>query len=164
MKYESVVGPGQGKRIAVERLDENRYLVGDRERAVNVEVLEPGVYSIIVDDASYEVSVREDKKGYVVEVGPHFIPVRVEDPLSRGVAKAGAGIEGEAMVSSPMPGRVVGVKVEVGQTVKEGEGVVLVEAMKMENELHAPKDGKVKKIAVKMGDAVEAGQDLVVIE
>jgi len=163
VKYEAVVGPSQGRRIAVERLDEGLYLVGDRERAVNVEVLEPGVYSIIMDGASYEVSVREDKKGYVVEVGPHFIPVRVEDPLqSRG--EVTSPVQGDAVISSPMPGRVVGVKVEVGQAVKEGEGVVLVEAMKMENELHAPKDGKVKKITVKVGDAVEAGQDLVVIE
>jgi biotin carboxyl carrier protein len=63
-----------------------------------------------------------------------------------------------------MPGRVVGIKVEVGRAVKEGEGVVLVEAMKMENELHSPKDGRVKSILVKVGDAVEGGQDLVIIE
>ena len=59
---------------------------------------------------------------------------------------------------------LVGLKVQAGQAVKEGEGVVLAEAMKMENELHAPKDGKVKSILVKVGDAVEGGQDLVVIE
>lgn len=161
MKFDAIVGAG--KKISVERLDDRRYLVGDRERNVDVEVIEPGVYSLIVDGESYEVSVREEKKGFVVEVGPHAIPVKLQDP-SQSQSAGSAGVEGEATVTSPMPGRVVGIKVEIGQAVKEGEGVVLVEAMKMENELHAPKDGKVKQIAVKVGDAVEAGQDLVVIE
>lgn len=163
MRFEAVVGAG-GRRIRVERLDEARFRIGESERRVDIEALESGVYSLIVDGQSFEATVREEKKGLLVEIGPHAIPVRLEDPSSRSIAEAGSQVEGEAVVASPMPGRVVGIKVEVGQAVKEGEGVILVEAMKMENELHSPKEGKVKTIMVKVGDAVEAGQDLVVIE
>jgi biotin carboxyl carrier protein len=127
-------------------------------------VIEDGVYSLIVDGHSHEVAVREDKKGFTIEIGAHAIPVKLEDPFKAKSASGKGGLEGEAVIASPMPGRVVGLKVDVGQTVKEGDGVVLVEAMKMENELHAPKEGKVKSILVKVGDAVEGGQDLVVIE
>ena len=62
-----------------------------------------------------------------------------------------------------MPGKVVKVLVAVGDEVKSGQGVVVVEAMKMENELKSPKDGKVKAVAVKEGQAVEAGQSLVTL-
>jgi len=63
-----------------------------------------------------------------------------------------------------MPGKVVKVLVAVGDEVKSGQGVIVVEAMKMENELKSPKDGKVKTVAVKEGQAVEAGQSLVTLE
>lgn len=163
MRFEAVVGADK-KRVRVERLEEGLFQVGDSERRVDAAVLEPGVYSFIVDGQSYEVSVRDEKKGFAVEIGAHLIPVRLEDPLRKENAQAAAATEGEAVIASPMPGRVVGIKLNVGQEVKEGEGVIVVEAMKMENELHAPKAGKVTKIAVKVGDAVEAGQDLVTIE
>ena len=163
MIFEAVVG-ADGRRVAIERLDEKRFLIGGKECAVDVEVLEAGVYSLIVEGCSYEAAVREERKSMVVEIGAHAIPVRLQDPSQVKVAGAKGSAEGEAVIVSPMPGRIVGIKVEVGQVVKEGDGMVLVEAMKMENELQAPKDGVVKKIAVKVGDAVEAGQDLVVIE
>jgi len=67
-------------------------------------------------------------------------------------------------VQSPMPGKVVKVLVTVGDEVKAGQGVVVVEAMKMENELKSPKDGKVKAVSAKEGQAVEAGQSLVTLE
>ena len=71
---------------------------------------------------------------------------------------------GASAVQSPMPGKVVKVLVAVGDEVKTGQGVVVVEAMKMENELKSPKDGKIKAVSVKEGQAVEAGQSLVTLE
>ena len=67
-------------------------------------------------------------------------------------------------MQSPMPGKVVKVLVAVGEEVKAGAGVVVVEAMKMETELKAPRDGKVKSVAVKEGQAVEAGQTLATLD
>jgi biotin carboxyl carrier protein len=160
MKYDILIGT---EKITIEEAD-GGFLVNGVKKEVNVEVLEPGVYSLIVDGRSYEVAVRDEKKGFSVEFESHLIPVKIEDPFKpKGAAGVAAG-EGEAVITSPMPGRIVGIKVELGQMVKEGDGVILVEAMKMENELHALKSGKVAKIEVKVGDAVEAGQDLVTIE
>ncbi|MGZ3443898.1 MAG: biotin/lipoyl-containing protein, partial [Polyangia bacterium] len=71
---------------------------------------------------------------------------------------------GPSAILSPMPGKVVKVLVAVGEEVKAGQGVMVVEAMKMENELKAPRDGKVKAVAVKEGQPVEAGQSLVTLD
>ena len=162
MRYEAVIGGGR-RRIEVEPLGEGRYRVGTEERQVDQVLFEGGVYSLLIDGASYEVTVRDEKKGFLVEIGAHLIPVRLDDPSQSPGKAAGEAMEGEAVLSSPMPGRVVGIKVQEGELVKAGQGVILVEAMKMENELHSPKGGQVKKIAVRVGDAVEAGQELVVI-
>ena len=146
-------------------------LINGRTVQVDFRSLESGALSLLVDGRSYEVVVRcetkagrSGKESYLVEIAGHLIPVRFAEP-----GKSGAGVqaeveEGAGSIESPMPGRVVGIKVSVGQEVKMGEGIVLVEAMKMENELTAPKSGKVKEIKVKVGEAVEGGQLLLVIE
>ncbi len=163
MKIEAIVDGGSGKSIEIERLDDRRFRIDGREREVSVEVIESGIYSLVVDGHSYEVTVREDKKGLLVEIGPHLIPVRLVDSFKRK-GEVNSSAPGEAVIVSPMPGRIIGIKVSGGQEVKEGEGIIVVEARKMENDLHAHKSGKVKKVMVKVGDAVEGGQDLIVIE
>ena len=166
MRFEAIVGPANSsKKVEIEQLGEGKFRINGIERTVDIHPLESGGYSLIFDDgSSYEVVVREEKKGFSVAIGAHLIPVRLHDPASQSPARAGVGIAGDVVISSPMPGRVVAIKVEVGQEVVEGQGVVVVEAMKMENELHSPKTGKIKKIDVKVGQAVESGQDLLVIE
>jgi biotin carboxyl carrier protein len=82
----------------------------------------------------------------------------------RGGADTGADAHGEQTISAPMPGRVVRVLVAVGDDVAANQPVIVVEAMKMENELRSPKAGRVKEVAVTPGTAVEAGRRLVVIE
>jgi biotin carboxyl carrier protein len=82
----------------------------------------------------------------------------------RGAADTGAGADGEQRVVAPMPGRVVRVLVAAGDAVTARQPVVVVEAMKMENELRSPKTGRVKDVAVAAGASVEAGRVLVVIE
>jgi biotin carboxyl carrier protein len=82
----------------------------------------------------------------------------------RAAADSGAHAHGEQKVVAPMPGRVVRVLVEAGDEVAARQGVVVVEAMKMENELRSPKAGRVKEVAVAAGASVEAGRTLVVIE
>lgn len=122
-------------------------------------ILGPGHYSILVDGRSYEVFVRKEKNRYLVEVNGHLIPV--EQKISLGSSDETAGPQS---ICSPMPGRVIGIKFQEGESVEAGEGVVIVEAMKMENELVTPKSGKIEKILVKVGTTVEAGQELVRIE
>ena len=159
-----VIGSGRSRKLEIEQLEQGKFRVDGRERQVDFFQIAPGVYSILMDGVSHEVAVREEKRGTVAEIRGHLIPVCLEDSLKGAAKGAGPLHEGEAVITSPMPGRVVGIKAQVGQTVKAGEGVILVEAMKMENELHSPKEGKIKTISVKVGEAVEAGQELAVIE
>ena len=125
-------------------------------------LLGPGHYSLIIEGKSHEVFVREEKGGFVVEIDGHLIPVRAK----KGDTAAGPVEEetGSATIVSPMPGRVVGLRVKPGDSVKAGQGLIIIEAMKMENELKAPKSGIVAKVSVTVGMAVESGQELVVIE
>ena len=161
MKFEAMI---EGRSVMVEEVSANVYKINGVEKKVDVLVLGPGLYSLIVDGVSHEVAVRDDKKGKIVEVDAHLIPVKLLDPWAPKSAAGKDSIEGEVTLTSPMPGRVVSIKAEVGAAVEEGAGVIVVEAMKMENELQSPKTGKIKSILVKVGDAVESGQDLVIIE
>ncbi|MBI1909037.1 MAG: biotin/lipoyl-binding protein [Deltaproteobacteria bacterium] len=134
--------------------------------SIDYRVLGPGHYSLLVDGKSYEVFVRKEKQGFVVEIDgwvdhPYLIPVGSERANGESSSQAASGNE---VVVSPMPGRVIGIKVQVGQAVKPGDSLVVVEAMKMENELQTSVSGTVKEILVKQGQTVEAGQGLVVIE
>ncbi|QQR79862.1 MAG: acetyl-CoA carboxylase biotin carboxyl carrier protein subunit [Deltaproteobacteria bacterium] len=161
MKYEAMI---EGRSVMIEEVSPTVYKINGVEKAVDVLVLGPGLYSLLVDGQSHEVAVREDKKGKIVEVDAHLIPVKLLDPWAPKAAAGKDGIEGEVTLTSPMPGRVVSIKAEAGAAVEEGAGVIVVEAMKMENELQSPKTGKIKAVLVKVGDTVESGQDLVVIE
>lgn len=157
---------GSRRRVTVESAGEGVFLIDGEKREVSVEVLEDGVYSLLVDGRAFDVAVREDKTGFLVEIDAETISVTCDEPdAGEGgrSSKERESPQGDAVVTSPMPGRVVSLKVAEGQVVKEGEPVVAVEAMKMENELQAPINGVVKSILVKAGDSVDAGQALMVI-
>ncbi len=128
---------------------------------VDARMLEPGVMSLLVDGRQYRCVLDGD--GVVVGGRRHeFV---VEDPRSlQGRRGAGAGAQGPRPVKAPMPGRVVRLLVEVGDVVAEGQGVVVIEAMKMQNELKASKAGRVVKVGVAVGDTVGSGDVLVVVE
>jgi biotin carboxyl carrier protein len=87
-----------------------------------------------------------------------------ERRLRLRAAQGGFSAEGRQLISAPMPGKVVKVLVKVGDEVKEGQGLVVIEAMKMENELKSPKAGKVVELPAKEGTAVEINAKLVVVE
>jgi len=99
-----------------------------------------------------------------VTIGPSVYPVRLTDPLRQGTDRVESERGGRAEVRSVMPGRVVTLLVQPGDAVRAGQGVVVVEAMKMENTIGASRDGRVADIRVRAGEAVEAGTTLVVIE
>ncbi len=124
------------------------------------------VYSFLVDDHQVlEAEVNFQKDQCAINVG--HVPYRVEmfDPRRRLVSQAilGGANAGSAIIEAPMPGKVVDVKVKVGDTVTMGQAVVVVEAMKMQNELISPMDGIVKEIKIAVGDTVESGKPLVII-
>jgi biotin carboxyl carrier protein len=116
--------------------------------------------------ASYEIAI-DDRNGVLdVHVDGIAVPVTVADPR-RAWTRAGRGhgdASGPRPITAPMPGRIVKVLVTPGEAVAARQGLVVVEAMKMENELRSPKDGTVAEVKVSEGMSVEAGAVLVVVE
>ena len=119
-----------------------------------------GVFSVLHEGRSYEVRVLAGE----VIVNGLAMPYEIEDPRAwKGSAGAG-GAKGAVTLKAPMPGKIVKVLVAVGGEVAAGQGIVLMEAMKMQNELKSPKAGRVASVAVQSGDSVAAGAVLAVVE
>ena len=141
-------------------------MVDGRAMSVDVRMLEPGVMSLLVtypDKQGRQYRCVLDGDGVVI--GGRRYGFEVDDPRSlQGRRGAGAGTEGPRPVKAPMPGRVVRLLVEVGDEVAEGQGVVVIEAMKMQNELKSPKAGRVVRVGASVGDTVGSGDVLVVVE
>jgi len=169
-RYAVTVG-GKARAVEIEDLGAGafRVVVDGRERRIDARQVEPGVWSL-VDEATARAACAQidgTLPNLVVEIDGIQVPVEIEDARSRGLAAlahrtAGAG-GGAAILRSPMPGRVVRIACRVGDVVTSAQGLVVVEAMKMENELRAPRDGTVREIRCQEGAAVESGQDLIVI-
>lgn len=126
-----------------------------------------GVYSILLGGESFRVVLSGGGPETTVQCAGATGNVKVESARSR-LLKQFAGVTGEAhremVVRAPMPALVVRIEVEVGQQVEKGEGLVVLEAMKMENELNAPHAGIVKEILTEKGKSVEKGALLVKLE
>jgi biotin carboxyl carrier protein len=140
------------------------------ERSASADLVRIGgsaVYSLILGDSSYEISVHKRNGDLEIVVGGQTYAARVRDERAMKIAAAGGGTAeagaGE-IVKAPMPGVVVGIAVGVGDEVSPGQGVVTLEAMKMENELKSAAGGTVKEIRVEVGQGVSQGEALVVIE
>ena len=111
-------------------------------------------YTITVNGNVYEVTVEE---GFTGKAAAPKAAAPVQAPKAAPVP---AGAAGSVAVTAPMPGKILGVKASAGQAVKKGQVIVILEAMKMENEIVAPQDGTVATINVAVGDSVEPGATL----
>jgi acetyl/propionyl-CoA carboxylase alpha subunit len=135
--------------------------VDGRTVVADVRVLQAGVMSLLIDGRQYRCVLDGDG----VVIGGRRFGFEVTDPRSlQGRRGVGAGTDGPRPVKAPMPGRMVRVLVEVGDEVEEGQALLVIEAMKMQNELKSPKTGRVARIAVAVGDTVGSGEVLVVVE
>ena len=133
------------------------------ERGAHVESPEPGVYSVLMDGRSYDAYVEETPNGLVVSLQGYHFEIEARDPRRWSRKAAGSGGEGVQTIMSPMPGKVVRVLVAAGDTVEAGQGIVVVEAMKMQNEMKAPRAGTVLSLPAKEGATVAAGEVLATI-
>jgi len=124
------------------------------------------VLSILVGDKQYEVKREYSLTGEThVIIGSERFAAEVRDPRSLRSRKAHAGAgEGPQKIAAPMPGKIVRILVEQGSEVEAGQGIIVVEAMKMQNEIKSPKKGVVQKIAVAEGGSVAAGDTMAIIE
>jgi pyruvate carboxylase subunit B len=140
--------------------------VGDRVYQVDAASGETGeigrARSLVIDGAQHEVSVRPDGEDWTVSGRHGAAAVSVTDPLTHLAAqtRGGKGGKRHKKVTAYMPGRVVAVLVQEGGTVTAGQGVIVLEAMKMENEIRAETDGTIARIFVQPGQAVDMGNPL----
>jgi len=132
-------------------------------RNAQVETLWPGVYSVLLDGRSYDVFVDESTDGLVVTIDGCRFEIEARDPRRFSRKSAGHAGEGFQTLASPMPGKVVRVLVATGDTVVAGQGILVVEAMKMQNEMKAARAGTVLTLAAKEGATVVAGETLATI-
>lgn len=114
-------------------------------------------YTITVNGKAYAVTVEEGAAAAGAPVAAPVAAAPAAPAAAPASAAAPAGAAGSVQVTAPMPGKVVAVKASVGQAVKKGEVVLVLEAMKMENDIVAPEDGTIASINVANGDAVESG-------
>ena len=126
--------------------------------------VEPGVFWFSDGDRSVEAAVIANAEGYTVAMGSRYVKLELLDGRSVLRHPAQLGHSGLAELHAPMPGKVVQILVEEGSTVKANQGIVVIEAMKMQNEVRSPKAGTVQKIPVEEGTTVEAGALLAVVE
>jgi biotin carboxyl carrier protein len=164
VKFTARVGEREHD-LRIERRDGSFVVdVDGVEHLVDARKLEADFYSILVADRSYEVSVEASGNEYRVRHGAAVVVVSLADP-SRGAREELRGArDGPEVVTSVMPGKVVRILVAEGESVRPEQGLLVVEAMKMENEIAAPRGGKIRSIEVREGQPVESGARLVVIE
>lgn len=165
MIYEVTIGE-KTRTVELVRLEQNWLCkIDGRSFSLDVAFVQPNVLSVLVDGKSHEVKQEIAAGETSIIVDHQRFGVAVRDPRSlRSRRRADAGGLGPKKVSAPMPGKVVRVLVNIGDHVNAGQGVVIIEAMKMQNELKSPKKGVVKKIHAREGVLVEAGQALAEIE
>ena len=163
-----VRGARESVPVDIEDLGDGRYVlpVDGRRHPVDARVLEHGAVSLIVDGRSHDVELDESGDEVQVLVDFELLTVDVADEraVSLRAGAAGFSVTGRVLVTAPMPGKVVRVLVAPGAQVTEGQGLVVVEAMKMENELKSPKAGTVVEVFAKEGSAVEANSKLLTVE
>jgi biotin carboxyl carrier protein len=166
MRFVATVG---GRAVEVDvTLDGDRYRVtiGERVWDVDARLTAQGISSLIIDGVSHVADVEDHAGDCVVDVGGETYAVQVEERTryiirTRGGAGGGAAAQ---TVKAPLPGKISHVAVGVGEEVRAGQGLLVIEAMKMENELKAAAAGIVRDIRVTAGQAVNAGDVLIVIE
>jgi biotin carboxyl carrier protein len=156
------------EEVVVESLGDHRYAVtfGGIRSELESLVLPNGAVSLLLDHTSYSIEFDEKKDEVGVLLRGQFTRFDVADErkLRLRAAAAGFAVEGRQTVTAPMPGKIVKLLVKVGDQVTEGQGLVVVEAMKMENELKSPKAGKVTEVTVIEGATVENGASLMVVD
>jgi biotin carboxyl carrier protein len=172
MKLTAFLGDEEHE-IRIREIEEHRFTLslGEKTFEVDARAMEGRTWSLLIDGKSYEVDVEPDPDGsspdrVVVRLRGSEFPMEVLDERRLRLREAAGGfaVEGPVTVKAPMPGKVVRCLVAEGDAVEEGAGVIVVEAMKMENELRAPKAGTVAELPVAEGQLVEGGTVLAVIE
>ena len=169
MHYVAIVA-GEERQIEITEVAPERYqlLVDGRRIEVDAQEVSDSTLSLIVGEQAYNIEFESaGDRSHNLLVRGHVVQVEVLDLRRmrlRRAQEAAAGPDGPVSITAPMPGKVVAVLVTEGQQVEAGQGVVVVEAMKMENELRAPRAGTIRNLKAEVGAAVDSGAALCSIE
>jgi len=161
MKYITTI---DGKEFVAEIIDERHVRINDQVLEVDFEsVSGQPVFSLLIGGKSYEAYIYPDEKEWQVLLRGRLYQANVEDEREKRLRAAGSKVSdvgGEFHLKAPMPGLVIAVPVAEGQAVTQGQTLLILESMKMQNELKSPRDGTVARIRVKAGETVEQKQTL----
>ena len=163
MKYITTMN---GKKFEVEIRNDNTIWVNGKQRAIDFLSLEPTLFSLIMDNAQHEVVVENREDAVEVLMSGRLYTGTVLDEraqLVRSRRGGDAADSGEVTVRAPMPGLIVAVLVTEGDQVKAGQTLVILESMKMQNELKAPRAGTVQRVSTQSGVTVEQRKVLVTL-
>jgi biotin carboxyl carrier protein len=164
MNYITTIGD---QEFNIEVLDKGRVSVNGKVMQVDFESISgQPVYSLLIDGKSYEAFVNAAEEEWEVLLLGQQYPVKVEDAREKRLRAAAGGAAqgtGEFQLKAPMPGLVVSIPVEESQEVEKGQVLIVLESMKMQNELRSPRAGKVQRIKTKTGESVEQRQVLLTV-
>jgi biotin carboxyl carrier protein len=163
MQYEFLY-EGNPYTVDIEQKGELfRITVGGRAYEVQAESMAPGLLSMILDGRSVLAHTARDERGRIVCI--HGVPYHLGDLTDdEGAAGAAGGQAGDGVITTPMPGKIVAVHVKEGDAVEKGQPLIVVEAMKMQNDLLSDVKGVVKKVHFGEGDQAAFGEPLIEIE
>ena len=162
MKLDATV-EGRPARLTIEgaRFRYEREGESPIEGEFSLAVLDSGAYSVLIGGRGYEVIAGA---GGEIRVNGRALSVEVFDPREPGARRSGGADAGRRNIVAPMPGKVVRLLVEPGDMVEAGQSLVVVEAMKMQNEMKSPKAGRVAEVRTRSGETVAAGDVLLIVE
>ncbi len=164
MKYITTVN---GKEYVIEIDQDDEITVNGARHGIDFQQLAAGgTLSLLIDHRSLEAIVEERDDAWEVLLRGELYTVQVQDERAYRLAQARGELsdaQEAVVIRSPMPGLILDVLVEEGATIQKGQTVVILESMKMENELRAARDGVVTRVHVRQGDSVEKNQELVTI-
>lgn len=168
MNYLSRIA-GKKFEVTIDHSEKNLqiYLDGESLPVEFIRLNGTNAYIFIMENRSFEFEVGRNESCYVVYHGGRLYDCYVEDERLLGMVSSirqEAAVPSHREIRSPMPGLIVLIEVQVGDIVKAGQGLVIIEAMKMENEIKAPADAIVTEIRVKPKEAVEMNQTLLILE
>jgi biotin carboxyl carrier protein len=145
----------------------DRWQISLDGKAVDADAIEiaPNIFSILLNGKSHEIRITPTPAGpLTLQTAHHEFTAEVIDPRAwRGRRQGALEAEGRQQILAPMPGKIVRVLVQLGEKVEAGQGLLVVEAMKMQNEIRSPKSGIVERLLVKEGQPVNAGEVLCVV-
>jgi biotin carboxyl carrier protein len=166
MKYEVLInGARRSLEFALPAPGATRPAATIDGRPVDADVIRvsPHVYSVLIGGRSIEVTLEERRTGFLGRANGREFQIEIIDPRSWSSARgAGVELEGRQQLLAPMPGKIVRLLAAVGQQVTTGQGLLVIEAMKMQNEVRSPKSGRLEKLAIE-GQTVNAGEILAVV-